>query len=79
MSFDILDQRIVGHLRERGIVTPSPPQRDALPLLLAGKHVLVVAPTGIGKTEAAMLPVFDNILRHGGEGIRCIYITPCGH
>jgi len=76
MSFEILDQRIVGHLRAKGIVSPSPPQRDAMPLLLAGKHVLVIAPTGIGKTEAAMLPVFDSILRNGGEGIRCIYITP---
>ena len=76
MSFDVLDQRIVSHLRSRGIVSPTEPQRDALPLLLAGRNVLVIAPTGIGKTEAAMLPVFDSVLSNGGEGITCLYITP---
>jgi len=36
-----------------------------------------VAPTGIGKTEAAILPVLELIMRSKGKpGIRCIYITP---
>ena len=39
--------------------------------------MLLVAPTGIGKTEAAILPVLEMILRTKGKpGIRCIYITP---
>lgn len=36
-----------------------------------------MAPTGIGKTEAAILPVLELIMRSKGKpGIRCIYITP---
>ena len=36
----------------------------------------MVAHTGIGKTEAAMLPIFDRLLKDAGKGIKCIYITP---
>ncbi len=76
MSFEMLDPRISGLLRRRGITSPTPPQREAIPLVLQGAHLLVIAPTGIGKTEAAMLPVFHRILQEGGEGISCLYITP---
>ena len=39
--------------------------------------MLLVAPTGIGKTEAAMLPIFDILHRKGKRpGIRCLYVTP---
>ncbi len=76
MSFELLDSRITDLLRRRGMASPTPPQREAIPLVLQGRHLLVIAPTGIGKTEAAMLPVFHRILREGGEGIRCLYITP---
>lgn len=77
MPFESLSPAVVEALRSRGIVEPTDPQRDAIPKIAAGKNVLVVAPTGIGKTEAAMLPVF-NALTHekGGKGIRCLYITP---
>lgn len=77
MSFESLSPAVVEALRTRGIVEPTDPQRDAIPKIAAGKNVLVVAPTGIGKTEAAMLPVFDALTKEqGGKGIRCLYITP---
>ena len=77
MSFNILCPELVSALKERGITQPTDPQRDAIPKIISGKHVLLVAPTGIGKTEAAMLPIFDSIFRtKGKKGIRCLYITP---
>lgn len=77
MSFDALSPEIVKALGEKGIFKPTDPQRDAIPRIQSGHNVLVVAPTGIGKTESAMLPIFDYLYRHNdGKGFRCLYITP---
>ena len=77
MSFDRLSPELVSVLKDRGITHPTDPQRDVIPKILSGQNVLLVAPTGIGKTEAAMLPIFDSIFRTKGKpGIRCLYITP---
>lgn len=76
MVFELLDERIQKILEKKSIREPTDPQKDAIPHILEGEHVLLVAPTGIGKTEAAMLPVFHKILRAEGEGIKCLYITP---
>lgn len=77
MSFDNLSPEIVGHLRKIGITEPTDPQRDVIPRILAGENVLLIAPTGIGKTEAAVLPIAESIFRSPGKpGFRCIYITP---
>ncbi|HLE46168.1 MAG TPA: DEAD/DEAH box helicase, partial [Thermoplasmata archaeon] len=52
------------------------PQRLTVPRILAGRNVLVIAPTGIGKTEAAMLPILHRILTEKPEPVSCLYITP---
>ncbi|MCQ2053218.1 MAG: DEAD/DEAH box helicase [archaeon] len=77
MSFDLLSPRLAAILHEQGIDNLTEPQIGAIPKIARGDNVLLVAPTGIGKTEAAMLPIFDNIFTSKGlPGIRCIYITP---
>ena len=77
MPFDTLVPELVSVLDEHGIHEPTEPQADAIPRISRGENLLLVAPTGIGKTEAAMLPIFDSIFRNPGRpGIRCIYITP---
>lgn len=78
MPFPNLSPELIDSLAERGITEPTPPQADAIPRILKGENLLLVAPTGIGKTEAAMLPILDTIFRTKGKtgGIRCIYITP---
>ena len=38
--------------------------------------MLLVAPTGIGKTEAAMLPILHMLSKGEAGGIRCVYVTP---
>ncbi|MGC8936596.1 MAG: DEAD/DEAH box helicase, partial [Candidatus Methanomethylicaceae archaeon] len=64
-------------LEERGFGDFTEPQRRAIPSIMEGKNVLIIAPTGTGKTEAAFLPILDKIVREGGRGgIRVLYITP---
>lgn len=64
-------------LEESGIYEPTPPQERGIGPILDGENILLVAPTASGKTEAALLPVFDRLL--GWEktgGVRALYITP---
>ncbi|MGQ9759959.1 MAG: DEAD/DEAH box helicase [Candidatus Methanomethylicaceae archaeon] len=64
-------------LEERGFGEFTEPQRRSIPAIMEGKNVLIIAPTGTGKTEAAFLPILDKIVREGGRGgIRVLYITP---
>ena len=75
-EFALLDQRLQELLLKRGITEPTEPQTKAIPAILSGSHILLVAPTGIGKTEAAMLPILHKLAQSRRGGIRCIYITP---
>ena len=56
-------------------------QSKASPVILQKRDCLAVAPTGSGKTECSVIPIFS-ILRSGNSGnggrggIRALYITP---
>ena len=44
-----------------------------------GENVLLIAPTGTGKTEAVLLPIFSKLVEQKSaeqKGIQVIYITP---
>ncbi len=64
--------------------TPFPFQRETWAAYLAGRHGLVNAPTGSGKTYALALPIILEFLRDHPEryaemtdnGLRAIWITP---
>src|SRR2546426_7693158 len=71
-----LDSRIIDALAKLGFHEFTEPQRQAIPRIMAGKSVLVIAPTGIGKTEAAILPILHKILNEKPEPVSCLYITP---
>src|SRR5437016_12628407 len=51
-------------------------QVSVFPLIRDGADILVVAPTGSGKTEAALLPVLDLLRKDEKDGIRAVYTTP---
>ncbi|RLI35383.1 ATP-dependent helicase [Candidatus Bathyarchaeota archaeon] len=76
--FSLLIKPIQEALRERGFHSPTQPQREAIPLILNGENVLLIAPTGTGKTEAAVLPVLNNfmLMAEKPPGIKILYITP---
>ena len=52
-------------------------QKQALPIVGALQNCIIIAPTGSGKTEAAVLPLFDRIANDPDKsGIKLLYITP---
>ena len=62
-------------------------QKLAMPKVLAGEKVLILAPTGFGKTESALLPILEKIKNQKDNktpdtehktqtGIQALYITP---
>ncbi|BAB59973.1 ATP-dependent RNA helicase [Thermoplasma volcanium GSS1] len=75
-AFDLLDKRIISVLQTHGITDPTDPQERIIPEILDGKNVLLLSPTGSGKTEAAVMPIFDMILKRHPDKIFAIYITP---
>ena len=77
-AFDSLAKPIRKLLAERGFREPTLPQERAIPLILEGKNVLLIAPTATGKTEAAVLPLLHKLLvsPERERGIKLVYITP---
>ncbi len=77
--FSLLNPGLQDALVKQGFTIPTEPQVKAVPVVLAGENVLLIAPTGSGKTESAVLPVFNSIMQEKKEerrGIRVLYITP---
>ena len=74
--FQLLHPKVLSGLIESGITEPTPPQEKAIEPILSGENVLLIAPTGSGKTEAALLPVLSKLVDERNEGIGLVYITP---
>ena len=76
MVFDVLHPKLAGILKKYGYISPTRVQRVAIPLILRRLNTLIIAPTGSGKTEAAIFPIYSMILEKSTEGINALYITP---
>jgi ATP-dependent Lhr-like helicase len=75
--FDLLAKPVRNALTELGFLYPTSPQKMAIPLILTEENLLLVAPTGSGKTEAVLLPIFSKLTeQETKKGILVVYITP---
>jgi len=75
--FTLLNERVQAALSDSGFAEPTAPQVAAIPPILGGENVLLIAPTGSGKTEAVLLPVFSNFVQQKDKsGISIVYVTP---
>ena len=73
--FNILDNRIK-ELAVSRFKVPTPVQELAIPKVLEGKNVLVLAGTGSGKTESVMLGLFNKMIKEEHQPIALLYLTP---
>ena len=76
-AFDLLHPGLRHHIvNSLGWRELRPLQEDVIPIVLRGDHVLVIAPTAGGKTEAAVLPVLSRMLSEDWHGLSVIYLCP---
>jgi ATP-dependent Lhr-like helicase len=79
--FKLLAKPVRKALTKIGFLEPTAPQTLAFQPILEGKNLLLIAPTGSGKTEAVLLPVLSRLMEQkqmeeNNKGIKVVYITP---
>jgi ATP-dependent RNA helicase RhlE len=62
-----LTPELVRAVADEGYAQPTPVQREAIPLVLAGRDVLAGAQTGTGKTAAFVLPILQRLHASSAE------------
>jgi len=71
-----LDERIERLIREKNWQNLNEIQIQSIENILSGRNVLIIAPTGYGKTEAALLPILHQMLNSRINPVSVLYITP---
>jgi ATP-dependent RNA helicase RhlE len=70
-------------VQEAGYTSPTPIQRQAIPLALEGRDLIGLAQTGTGKTAGFTLPIIERLLEEGygqsqssAHRVRVLVLTP---
>ena len=78
-SLRIIDP-ILRSLKEEGYTTPTPIQKEAIPIILQGTDLLGCAQTGTGKTAAFAIPILQLLsAKHPNDKrrkIKSLIVTP---
>ena len=70
-----LPRDLLKAVTDMGFVTPTAIQKEAIPVLLAGRDVVGVAQTGTGKTAAFGLPLLDAVDSRDGV-VQALVLAP---
>jgi len=71
------DPNLIAKFSSLGFKQLTEIQKKAVPIIYQKKDTLVIAPTGSGKTECAVIPIFSHIKQSKKSGkIKAIYVTP---
>jgi len=82
MSFESLEiiEPILKSLKEEGYTTPTPIQKEAIPIVLNGTDLIGCAQTGTGKTAAFAVPILQILGKNKSfahkRKIRSLIVTP---
>lgn len=80
MVWGLFSKELRKVIKERGFVKPTSVQEKGIPSIIKGKNTLLIAPTGVGKTESVLFPIFDEFAKDRNKErikpISILYITP---
>ncbi|KAG0084364.1 RNA-dependent ATPase rok1 [Podila epicladia] len=71
-----LEQYLQRNITASGFKKPTPIQMQAIPVILHGRDVMAMAPTGSGKTMAFVLPILHDLKGPEKVGYRAVVISP---
>ena len=78
-----LSEPLLKAVRDKGYVTPSPIQAQAIPAVISGRDVMAAAQTGTGKTAGFTLPLLEKLSKGGtaqsrvqSNNVRALVLTP---
>lgn len=74
-----LNTKLLQAIEASGFTEPTAIQREAIPVVLAGRDLVASAQTGTGKTAAFVLPALERLLAPvaaPGRGPRVLVLTP---
>ncbi len=80
MVWELFSRELQNAIKERGFDRPTSVQREGIPPIIRGENTLLIAPTGVGKTESVLFPVFDEFVKDRKKDeikpISILYVTP---
>ncbi len=76
MVFEMFSDKLQELIKSRGFTEPTLTQKVGVPEIMKGSNILIIAPTGTGKTETTCLPLFDKIAKDKNPAISMLYINP---
>jgi ATP-dependent Lhr-like helicase len=74
-AFELLNPKLEKMAKDR-FGKPTNIQEMAIPEIMKGSNVIVIAGTGFGKTESVVLPILSKLSEDPHRTIAALYITP---
>jgi len=77
MKKQLIDPKLTTKFHSLGFKKLTDIQKKAIPIIFQKKDCIVIAPTGSGKTECSIIPIFSHLKKSKKQGkVKALYLTP---